>query len=99
MSSRKKPAPNTARAAKSSINPMGNFNVRSDTTRNESKGTKPTCEPTSIKDVLLTALMHLCKKTIFYDVRLKVAIYLLSLFIVSLIGGKIRKITITFTQH
>lgn len=89
MSSRRKSMPNTTKPSSARINPLGNFNSRSDTSRNEAKGTKPTCEPTSITDVLLTAVLHLCKKAIFYDVRLKVAIYLLSLFVISLIGGEI----------
>jgi hypothetical protein len=88
MSSRRKSVPSTARSPKT--NPLSNFNtIKGETSRNEAKGTKPvTCEQTSIKDVLVTALIHLCKKAIFYDVRLKVAIYMLSLFIISLIGGK-----------
>lgn len=89
MSARRKSTPITTKPSFSAKpNPLGNFNTRSDTSRNEAKGTKPTCEPTSIKDVLLTAVLHLCKKAIFYDVRLKVAIYLLSLFLISLIGGE-----------
>jgi hypothetical protein len=77
--------PSTSRSSSN----FGNFNtIKNETSRNEAKGTKPTCDPTSIKDVLLTALIHLCKKAIFYDVRLKVAIYMLLLFIISLIAGK-----------
>lgn len=56
--------------------------------RNEAKGTKPTCEAASVKDVLVMAVLHVCKKAIFFDVRLKVGLYLLALFVVSLIGGK-----------
>lgn len=67
---------------------MNNFNnVRNETLRNEAKGTKPTCEASSVKDVLVMAVLHMCKKAIFFDVRLKVALYLAALFVVSLIGG------------
>lgn len=41
-----------------------------------------------MKDVLVMAVLHVCKKAIFFDVRLKVGLYLLALFVVSLIGGK-----------
>lgn len=68
---------------------MNNFNPRNETLRNEAKGTKPTCEASSVKDVLVMAVLHLCKKAIFYDVRLKVGLYMAALFIISLIGGKL----------
>jgi hypothetical protein len=86
MSARRKSTANMTGTPKKS--PLNNFNIKIETTRQEAKGTKPTCEAASVKDVLVTAILHLCKKAIFYDVRLKVAIYLLLLFIISLIGGK-----------
>lgn len=52
----------------------------------ETRGTRPTSTPTSVREVLLTMLMHICKKTIFFDINLKVPLYLGSLFLVSLIG-------------
>lgn len=55
-------------------------------TRTDAKGTRPTANPTSVKEVLTMMLLYVCKKTIFFDVRLKVALYLGSLFLVSLIG-------------
>lgn len=54
--------------------------------RTEAKGTRPTTAPASVREVLLMMLIHLCKKIIFFDVNLKVALYLGSLFLVSLIG-------------
>lgn len=54
--------------------------------RTETKGTRPTTAPASVREVLLMMLIHLCKKIIFFDVNLKVALYLGSLFLVSLIG-------------
>lgn len=88
MSTRRKSSVNI-QANKSQRNPLNNFNIKNETLRNEAKGTKPTCEASSVKDVLVMAILHLCKKAIFFDVRLKVALYLLSLFIVSLIGGEL----------
>lgn len=57
-----------------------------DPQRNDTKGTRPTSTPSSVKEVLFMMLIHLCKKFIFFDVNLKVALYLGSLFLVSLIG-------------
>lgn len=57
-----------------------------DTQRSDAKGTRPTANPATVRGVLLQALMFLCKKIIFFDVNLKVALYLGSLFLVSLIG-------------
>ncbi|XP_075161531.1 acyl-coenzyme A diphosphatase FITM2-like [Haematobia irritans] len=57
-----------------------------DVARSESKGTRPTAPPTSIREIFVMMVMHVCKKTIFFDTNLKVALYLGSLFLVSLIG-------------
>lgn len=57
-----------------------------DPQRNDTKGTRPTATPTTVKEVLLMMIVHVCKKTIFFDVNLKVAVYLGSLFLISLIG-------------
>ncbi|CRK93402.1 CLUMA_CG006938, isoform A [Clunio marinus] len=85
MSARRKSSANI-QPNKTQRNPLNNFNIKNETLRNEAKGTKPTCEAASVKDVLVMAVLHLCKKTIFFDVRLKVALYLAALFVVSLIG-------------
>lgn len=50
------------------------------------KGTRPTASPTSIREILLMVVMYLCKKSIFFDTNIKVAIYLGGLFLISLIG-------------
>lgn len=50
------------------------------------KGTKPTSEPTSIKEILLLMVLFLCKKSLFFDTNLKVVIYLGCLFLISLIA-------------
>uniref|UniRef100_A0A1A9VYK8 Uncharacterized protein n=1 Tax=Glossina austeni TaxID=7395 RepID=A0A1A9VYK8_GLOAU len=57
-----------------------------DITRGEARGTRPTAPPTSIREILVMMIIHVCKKTIFFDINLKVALYLGSLFLVSLIG-------------
>ena len=85
-SSRRKSAVGLSSGSKSSKTQM-NFNIKSEILRENSKGNKPTAEPSSIKDVIIKMIMHLCKKTLFYDIRLKVGLYLLSLFIVSVIAG------------
>lgn len=71
------------------INSSTNMNFRPaglDPQRNDAKGTRPTTNPTTVKEVLLQMLIFSCKKVIFFDVRLKVALYLGSLFLISLIG-------------
>lgn len=86
MSARRKSTP-VVQANKTQRNPLNNFNIKNETLRNEARGTKPTCEAASVKEVLVMAVLHMCKKAIFYDVRLKVALYLAALFVISLIGG------------
>lgn len=67
--------------------PQMNFRpAGADTTRQETKGTRPTAEPTSVREVFTMMVLHVCKKSIFFDTNLKVALYLGSLFLVSLIG-------------
>lgn len=92
MSARRKSTAPIIQANKTQRNPLNNFNIKSETLRNDAKGTKPTCEAASVKDVLIMALLHICKKTIFFDVRLKVALYLASLFLISIIGGEFNQL-------
>uniref|UniRef100_A0A1L8DY43 Putative inositol phospholipid synthesis protein scs3p n=1 Tax=Nyssomyia neivai TaxID=330878 RepID=A0A1L8DY43_9DIPT len=70
------------------LHPSGqNMNFRGSTnTDGRGEGTRPTTAPTSVWEVLTMMILYICKKAIFYDVNLKVAIYLGSLFLVSLIG-------------
>lgn len=49
-------------------------------------GTRPTAAPSSIGLVLVTMLLYVCKKSLLFDPRLKVAIYCGAIFIVSLIA-------------
>lgn len=64
------------------------LNFRADPGKPEVRGTgtRPTTTPTTGREVFVMLLMHICKKSLFYDINLKVAIYLGSLFIVSLFG-------------
>lgn len=65
------------------------FNFRPggmDPQRNDTKGTRPTTSPASVQEVLFTILLLFCKRIVFFDVNLKVVLYLGSLFLISLIG-------------
>ncbi|CAO1357443.1 unnamed protein product [Diamesa tonsa] len=89
MSTRRKlsqAAPSGSKPNNTSQRPQMNFARPQETNRNEAKGTKPTAQPASIREVMTLMILHGCKKTIFFDVRLKVALYLAALFLVSLIG-------------
>lgn len=52
----------------------------------EPKGNKPIREAASVLEVLILMIVHLCKKILFFDTNLKIAIYLGALFLLSLIG-------------
>ncbi|XP_038223284.1 fat storage-inducing transmembrane protein [Zerene cesonia] len=53
------------------------------------KGTKPTREQSSIFEVLILMIVHVCKKVLFFDTNLKIAVYLGALFLLSLIADVI----------
>lgn len=63
-----------------------NFRAGLNEAKQETRGTKPTSTPTSIKEIFTLMVLHVCKKSLFFDTNLKVGIYLGSLFIVSLIS-------------
>lgn len=92
MSARRKSTVGLQSAASSSktTKTQMNFNLKNETLRENAKGTKPTAEATSIKETLIMMILHICKKTIFFDIRLKVGLYLLTLFLVSLIAGNFK---------
>lgn len=52
----------------------------------DSKGTKPIREASSVLEVLILMIVHICKKVLFFDTSLKIAIYLGALFLLSLIA-------------
>uniref|UniRef100_A0A2M4BMV7 Putative inositol phospholipid synthesis protein scs3p n=1 Tax=Anopheles marajoara TaxID=58244 RepID=A0A2M4BMV7_9DIPT len=87
MATKRKPI-HTPSSGTNASRPQMNFRqgVNDTTARSEAKGTRPTATPTSIKEVLTMMVLHVCKKIIFFDTGLKVALYLGSLFLVSLIG-------------
>lgn len=60
-----------------------------DITRAEARGTRPTAPPTKIKEILVDLVMHLGKKTLFFDTNMKVGLYLGALIIISAIGDTI----------
>lgn len=64
--------------------PRMNFKVPNDPI--EPKGTKPTREESSIKEILILMIVHLCKKILFFDTNLKIAVYLGALFLLSIIA-------------
>lgn len=65
------------------------MNFRPATNDNQSKesakGTKPTAESTSIKEIFTIMALYICKKSIFFNTDLKVGVYLGCLFFVSII--------------
>lgn len=63
-----------------------NFRPNMGESKPEMKGTKPTTNQSSVKEILIIMVMHICKKSIFFDTNLKVALYLGSLFLISLIA-------------
>lgn len=60
--------------------------INENLTKSDTKGTRPTAEATPVQEVLIQVVLHGCKKIIFFDTNLKVALYLGSLFLISLIG-------------
>lgn len=62
------------------------MNFRPSSTQEDRGGTRPTAAPSSIGLILVTMLLHVCKKSLLFDTRLKVAIYCGTLFTVSLIA-------------
>ncbi|XP_060520731.1 acyl-coenzyme A diphosphatase FITM2 [Cylas formicarius] len=63
-----------------------NFRPSTSDVNVEFKGTKPTSEPTSIKEIFTLMVLYICKKSLFFDTNLKVIIYLGALFLISLIA-------------
>lgn len=66
-------------------NPL-NFRPSSESKKNEKKGTKPLPDPTSIQQILLLMVVHLCRKILFVDPNIKVGIYIILVFFGSILG-------------
>ncbi|KAG7205649.1 hypothetical protein KM043_007605 [Ampulex compressa] len=62
------------------------LNFRPSSTQEDRGGTRPTAAPSSIGLILVTMFLHVCKKSLLFDTRLKVAIYCGAIFTVSLIA-------------
>lgn len=52
----------------------------------DTKGTKPTPKPHTVKEIFTLMVLHICKKSLFFDTNIKVGIYLGTLFVVSIIA-------------
>nr|SVE91201.1 EOG090X07YX [Daphnia sinensis] len=63
-----------------------NFRPPVESKTGERKGTKPLPEPTSIQQVLLLMVVHLCRKILFIDPNIKVGIYIMLVFFGSILG-------------
>ncbi|XP_078038164.1 acyl-coenzyme A diphosphatase Fitm [Augochlora pura] len=62
------------------------LNFRPNSTQEDRGGTRPTAAPSSIGLILVTMFLHVCKKSLLFDPRLKVAIYCGAIFVVSIIA-------------
>ncbi|XP_054014042.1 acyl-coenzyme A diphosphatase FITM2 [Hylaeus anthracinus] len=62
------------------------LNFRPNSAQEDRGGTRPTAAPSSIGLILVTMFLHVCKKSLLFDTRLKVAIYCGAIFVVSLIA-------------
>ncbi|XP_073968779.1 acyl-coenzyme A diphosphatase Fitm [Rhodnius prolixus] len=58
---------------------------RTGTEKTESKGMKPPPEPTTINEVLLFILQHVCRKLVFINTFYRVIYYLSMIFLVSIV--------------
>lgn len=63
-----------------------NFRPSGLDSRQDTKGTRPTTEPTTIAEALLMMIVHVCKKILFVDSYFRIGLYMASLFLISLIG-------------
>ncbi|XP_014213772.1 FIT family protein CG10671 [Copidosoma floridanum] len=63
-----------------------NFNFRPNSTQEDRGGTRPIAAPSSVSLVLVTMILHICKKSLLYDPRLKAVIYFAAIFVGSIIA-------------
>jgi hypothetical protein len=63
-----------------------NFNFRPSSMQEDRGGTRPIAAPSSVGLVLVTMIVHICKKSLLYDPRLKAVIYFAVIFIGSIIA-------------
>ncbi|KAK2588230.1 hypothetical protein KPH14_004263 [Odynerus spinipes] len=62
------------------------LNFRPSSSQEDRGGTRPTAAPSSIGLVLVTMFLHVCKKSLLFDTKLKVAIYCGVIFAISLVA-------------
>ncbi|KAI4503747.1 hypothetical protein M0802_001150 [Mischocyttarus mexicanus] len=62
------------------------LNFRPNLSQEDRGGTRPTAAPSSIGLILVTMFLHVCKKSLLFDTRLKVAIYCGTIFTISLVA-------------
>ncbi|XP_032520772.1 acyl-coenzyme A diphosphatase FITM2 [Danaus plexippus] len=72
--------------SRANFNKSSRMNFKFQNEPSESKGNKPTREASSVLEIITLMIVHICKKLLFYDTNLKIAIYLGALFLLSLIA-------------
>lgn len=77
MATKRKPTPS---------NSTSKLNFRPNLEKNEPKGTKPTADRSSVKNVILMMIQHVCRKLLFMDIKLRVFIYLGFIFFFSILA-------------
>lgn len=63
-----------------------NFRPSQGESKADQRGTKPTIQRSSVTEIFTLMVLHICKKSLFFDTNLKVGIYLGALFLISLIA-------------
>lgn len=76
----------TKKSTKQSTSSSLNFRPQADANKNDKKGNKPLPDPTSVQQVLLLMIVHLCRKVLFIDPNIKVGVYILLVFFGSILG-------------
>lgn len=81
MASKRRPAPSN------STPPLSSRSGRVPDTETRGSGTRPTATtPSSVGEVFVQLIIHVCRRALFYDIKLKIGFYLGSLFLISMIG-------------
>ncbi|XP_046814982.1 acyl-coenzyme A diphosphatase FITM2 [Vespa crabro] len=65
---------------------LSRLNFRPSSNQEDRGGTRPTTAPSSIGLIFVTMFLHICKKSLLFDTRLKVAIYCGLIFTISLVA-------------
>ncbi|KAL2716312.1 hypothetical protein V1478_013988 [Vespula squamosa] len=65
---------------------LSRLNFRPSSNQEDRGGTRPTTAPSSIGLIFVTMFLHVCKKSLLFDTRLKVAIYCGVIFTISLVA-------------